>query len=116
MTVNRQAMLAIADDGFSTSTDLAESLFQQTGLPFDQAHHSVAELTQVAIKEGKTLSTLDINHHLSKHLKNPVSIEMPSVQQSIQSKNNIGSPGKLSISQAIASMQAHIDQSQHNHT
>ena len=47
-------MLLKASKGFSTMTELADTLVRSYGLTFRQAHDLVAEVTSKAISEGKT--------------------------------------------------------------
>ena len=54
LTPMRENMLLKARKGFSTMTELADTLVRSYGLTFRQAHDLIAEVTSKAISQGKT--------------------------------------------------------------
>lgn len=54
-TFDTQLLEARARDGFSTVTELADTLVREAGLPFRQAHHVVARFVTDLRAAGKTL-------------------------------------------------------------
>ncbi len=59
ITVRREAMEAAALRGYATATDLADYLVKK-GLPFRDAHETVAHAVKTAIAEGVDLSQLPL--------------------------------------------------------
>ena len=58
--VNRKAMLAAAQKGYLTATDLADYLVMK-GMPFRDAHAVVGNLVQYAIRQGSELADLELS-------------------------------------------------------
>jgi argininosuccinate lyase len=58
LTVNREAMLEAAGEGFTTATAVADALVRR-GVPFRAAHHIVGSLVAVAEHSGRNLDALD---------------------------------------------------------
>jgi argininosuccinate lyase len=56
----RETMLLRARKGFSTMTELADTLVRSYGLSFRQAHEVIAETTSQAISEGKTADLITV--------------------------------------------------------
>jgi argininosuccinate lyase len=59
ITVNKEAMQAAALRGYATATDLADYLVK-TGLPFRDAHETVAHAVKLAIQRGLDLSAVPL--------------------------------------------------------
>ena len=59
LTIKKEAMLAAAEKGYATATDLADYLVQK-GIPFRDAHAVVGKTVQFAIQEKRNLSELSI--------------------------------------------------------
>lgn len=66
--VNRKAMQQAAAEGFATATDLADYLVQQ-GVPFRDAHETVAEVVKHCVEQQCDISDLDLNVLQSFHTK-----------------------------------------------
>ena len=58
LQLNEEHLLAEAAAGFTTVTELADTLVREAGLPFRTAHHIVSALVQEAVANG--LDTADI--------------------------------------------------------
>jgi argininosuccinate lyase len=53
-------MLADAENGYSTATDLADWLVVNLNMPFRQAHHVTGQIVKLAEKKGKKLHELSL--------------------------------------------------------
>jgi argininosuccinate lyase len=60
MQVNKERMLADAENGYSTATDLADWLVVNLNMPFRQAHHVTGQIVKLAEKKGKKLHELSL--------------------------------------------------------
>jgi argininosuccinate lyase len=60
ITVNAQAMEQAALKGYATATDLADYLVKK-GLPFRDAHHTVAQAVKAALSHNVDLSELPLS-------------------------------------------------------
>lgn len=58
LQIHEEAMLTAANAGFTTSTDYADWLCREKGIPFKQAHHLVSALVDVAQQQGCSLAAL----------------------------------------------------------
>ncbi len=63
---NRERLAAMAAEGFTLATDLADYLVRK-GLPFRKAHHVVGQLVQHCIHQGKKLAECSIEEFKSFH-------------------------------------------------
>ena len=59
ITVNADAMQAAVQKGYATATDLADYMTRK-GLPFRDAHETVAKAVKFAIQQGVDLSALPL--------------------------------------------------------
>jgi argininosuccinate lyase len=60
MQVNSERMLADAENGYSTATDLADWLVRNLNIPFRQAHHVTGKIVKLAEQKGKKLHELPL--------------------------------------------------------
>ncbi|MEZ4863188.1 MAG: argininosuccinate lyase [Caldilineaceae bacterium] len=51
-----------AGSGFTTATELADTLVREAGLPFRRAHHVVAQMVQQAVRNGMSSEQLTLEH------------------------------------------------------
>ena len=56
----KEKMLSLASKGFSTMTELADTLVRSYGISFRQAHDIIGETTSKAISEGKTADQITV--------------------------------------------------------
>jgi len=56
----RERMMSYASKGFSTMTELADTLVRNHGLSFRQAHDVIASTASRAISEGKTAEEITV--------------------------------------------------------
>jgi len=101
MSPNVERMRLVADNGFSTSTDLADDLFRLYGIPFSQSHHIVAEMVDAAISQGKRLDQLDVGAYIPIEYQREVSPQVKSVDESIEARANLGSPATSAVVKAL---------------
>lgn len=57
---NKDRMLEYAAEGFSTMTELSDTIVRETGLDFRDAHEIVAHVVIGAISQGKNASAIDL--------------------------------------------------------
>ncbi|MGR3485749.1 MAG: argininosuccinate lyase [Paracoccaceae bacterium] len=103
MTANPDAMLAAADTGFSTATDVADWLARYKGLPFRTAHHVTGAMVAAAEAKGCGLSDLtdDDLAGISEHL-DPSVRDVLSVQASAASRSSYGGTAPEQVRAQIA--------------
>lgn len=61
LTLNEAHLRGQAGEGFTTATELADTLVRETGLPFRLAHKVVAGMVQAAVKAGIPSSQLTLD-------------------------------------------------------
>ena len=67
MSADPEVLSAAASSGFSTSTDLADWLVREAGLPFREAHKATGRLVATAEAENKELQELTLEQMKSVH-------------------------------------------------
>lgn len=58
---NKDKMLAAAQSGYSTATELADWLVRELGLPFRDAHHITGRVVKIAVTMGLRLDQLSLD-------------------------------------------------------
>ncbi|MBT0571396.1 argininosuccinate lyase [Curvibacter sp. CHRR-16] len=101
ITVNAAAMRAAAQKGFATATDLADYLVKK-GLPFRDAHETVAHAVKVASDRGVDLSELplDVLQQFNPHIADDV-YQVLSLEGSLNARNVIGGTAPVQVRQQI---------------
>jgi len=105
ITVNAQAMLAAASQGYSTATDLADYLVRK-GLAFRDAHHAVAAIVRAAREQQQAkLSdlSLDVMQSICPLIESDV-FDILTVEGSVASRNHIGGTAPAAVRRAIERM------------
>jgi argininosuccinate lyase len=88
--VNAKAMSNAAKRGYATATDLADYLVKK-GLPFRDAHETVAHAVKAAQTQGKDLSELPLSTLQSFHASIESDIfDLLSLQGSLHARNTLG--------------------------
>ena len=101
-TANAERMQALATEGYSTATDLADWLVRVLKIPFRQAHHITAKLVKVATDKKCLLSELsladmkEIEPKISKEVYDVLSVE-----QSVASRVSFGGTAPAKVKEAI---------------
>ncbi|MEM2905716.1 MAG: argininosuccinate lyase [Candidatus Bathyarchaeia archaeon] len=86
MRINRELMAARVREDFSTVTELADTIFRETGLPFRTAHRIVGALVTDAIQAGKKpleLTAKDLEIASVKTTGKPLGLNDSIIRQSL---------------------------------
>ncbi len=103
LQADRKKMLAAADSGFATATDLADYIVQELDIPFRKAHHIVGALVKLAEKKkiglaGLTLSDLrSVEPRLDKDC-----LRVLDVKYSVSSRTSFGGTAPSNVKKAVA--------------
>ena len=100
--VNREAMYKAAMRGYATATDLADYLAKK-GLPFREAHETVAQAVRFADDSGRDLSALTLPElqQFSPLIEDDI-FAVLTLEGSVNSRNHIGGTAPAQVSAAIA--------------
>ncbi|RDI26096.1 argininosuccinate lyase [Pseudacidovorax intermedius] len=108
ITVRREAMEAAALRGYATATDLADYLVKK-GLPFRDAHETVAHAVKTAIAQGVDLSQLPL---ATLQQFNPAIQEdvfgVLSLRGSLEARNTLGGTAPVQVTAQIARHRARL--------
>jgi len=106
--VNAQAMESAAQKGFATATDLADYLVKK-GLPFRDAHETVALAVKAAAGQRCDLSELPLNVLQGFHASIDQDVyEVLSLQGSLKARNTLGGTAPTQVRAQIARHQARL--------
>lgn len=102
ITVNAAAMRAAAQKGYATATDLADYLVKK-GLPFRDAHETVAHAVKLATEKGVDLSELPLSElqAFNPHITDDV-FEVLSLEGSLNARNTLGGTAPAQVRQQLA--------------
>lgn len=106
-TFRTDRMLALAESGHATATDLADWLVREAGVPFREAHHITGRAVALADERGTKLSDLSI-----KDLKaiddriDPGIYDVLTVTASVASRMSFGGTAPVRVREAIAAARA----------
>jgi argininosuccinate lyase len=99
--VDREAMLAAAEQGFATATDLADYLVRK-GLPFREAHEAVARAVRLAAGKGVDLSGLSLEElRQFSTLIEEDALDQLSLSGALAARNHIGGTAPEQVKRAI---------------
>lgn len=102
ITVNKEAMLAAAQQGYSTATDLADYLVRK-GVAFRDAHHTVAAIVRIA-REQKIDQLSDVALEKMQAVNPAIAADVYSVltvEGSVASRNHTGGTAPAQVKRAI---------------
>ncbi|EIM76973.1 argininosuccinate lyase [Nitratireductor aquibiodomus RA22] len=105
------AMQDRADGGFSTATDLADSLVREAGVSFREAHHAIADLVRMALERGldpSQISGVDIGEALARSLGRHVDIDLTAAANTLDPVKSVAgrrSPGAASPGETARMLQ-----------
>jgi argininosuccinate lyase len=106
--VNAQAMEDAAKKGFATATDLADYLVKK-GLPFRDAHETVAHAVKAAASHRCDLSELPLNVLQGFHVSIEKDVyDVLSLQGSLNARNTLGGTAPAQVEAQIARHQARL--------
>jgi len=98
MEPNKESMLAAANSGFSTATDLADWLVQKLKLPFRDAHHVTGKIVALAEEKGVLLQDLPLADMRTAHPKIDEGVfRVLSVQASVASRTSEGGTAPTNV-------------------
>ena len=99
---NKQRMLALANEGYTTSTDFADYLVQNKNLSFREGYKISAKLVSYAEKKRKKLNELDLSEikKIKKDLDKNV-MKIFDVKNSVNSKSSYGGTATKNIKKMI---------------
>jgi argininosuccinate lyase len=100
--VNREAMYKAAMRGYATATDLADYLTKK-GLPFREAHETVAQAVRFADNSERDLGALTLPElqQFSPLIEDDI-FAVLTLEGSVNSRNHIGGTAPAQVSAAIA--------------
>jgi len=102
LTVNREALLAAAREGYATATDLADYLVRK-GMPFRAAHETVAQVVRYAESRGCDLAEIKLTElrRYSRLIGSDVFGAL-SLAGSLKSRRHLGGTAPARVRSAIA--------------
>lgn len=108
ITVNAQAMEQAALKGYATATDLADYLVKK-GLPFRDAHETVAHAVKAAVSHNCDLSELPLTvlQQFNKSIEKDV-YEVLSLRGSLNARNTLGGTAPTQVRQQLARHRARL--------
>jgi argininosuccinate lyase len=108
ITVNAEAMEAAARKGYATATDLADYLVKK-GLPFRDAHETVAHAVKAASGQGCDLAELPLEVLRGFHPAIDEDVyEVLSLRGSLQARNTVGGTAPAQVRAQIARHRARL--------
>ncbi|MFM2208772.1 MAG: hypothetical protein RIQ96_415 [Pseudomonadota bacterium] len=108
IAVNPQPMEAAARKGYATATDLADYLVKK-GLPFRDAHETVAHAVKAATAQGVDLSELPLTTLQTFHAAiGPDVFEVLSLRGSLHARNTLGGTAPAQVRTQIARHRARL--------
>ncbi len=119
LELKKEEMARKAQIGFTTATELADTIVRETGFSFRTAHKIVSSLAKrgVAIKEsGEVLREIDdvaisvVGKKLSKHGLTEKKLNMAlDIASNIEKRNVKGGPGKKELGRMLRTRKADLD-------
>jgi argininosuccinate lyase len=101
MELDRDAMLKVAQDGFTTATDLADYLVRK-GITFRDAHEIVGKLVRLGMDIDKDLSQMSLSElqGMCKEIESDV-FDVLTLEGSVNARNHVGGTAPAQVRQAI---------------
>ena len=102
---NRERMLALSKEGYTTATDFADYLVQNNNLSFREAYKMSAKLVNYAEKKKKKLDQLNFDEikKINKDLNRNV-LKIFNVRNSVNSKSSYGGTSTKNIKKMISKL------------
>ena len=103
ITVNPDAMRRAASRGYATATDLADYLVKK-GLPFRDAHETVAHAVRLAQEQGIDLSELPIDalRRIHPDINEDVYEKALTLEASLHARNTLGGTAPAQVQKQLA--------------
>ena len=106
--VNRKAMLAAAQKGYLTATDLADYLVMK-GVPFRDAHAVVGNLVQYAIRQGSEMEDLELSDLQQFHEGIEADVyDYLTLQGSVSARDHAGGTAPARVRGAVAEARRYL--------
>ncbi len=106
--VNRKAMLAAAQKGYLTATDLADYLVMK-GVPFRDAHAVVGNLVQYAIRQGSEMEDLELSQLKQFHEGIEADVhDYLTLQGSVSARDHAGGTAPARVREAVAGARRYL--------
>jgi argininosuccinate lyase len=102
---NKERMLSLSNDGYTTATDFADYLVQNNNLSFREAYKISAKLVNYAEKNKKKLNQLDFDE--VKKMKNDLDknvMKVFNVRNSVNLKTSYGGTSTKNIKKMISKL------------
>ena len=102
LIINKAKMLKSSNNGYSTATDIADWLVQNTELTFRDAHHKTGKIVLLAEQKGCNLDELDITDF--KKIEPEINAQIfgyIGIKNSVKNKSSYGGTGFKKIKEAI---------------
>lgn len=109
LKANRERMLSLSNEGYTTSTDFADYLVQNNNLSFREAYKISAKLVNYAEKKGKKLNELSFNE--VKRMKNGLNknvMKIFNVINSVNIKTSYGGTSTKNIKKMISKLKKEL--------
>ncbi len=106
-TFRTDRMLALAESGHATATDLADWLVREAGVPFREAHHITGRAVALADERGAKLSDLSIEDLKAIDDRIDARVyDVLTVTASVASRMSFGGTAPVRVREAIAAARA----------
>jgi argininosuccinate lyase len=118
LEVNRQRLRARAAAGFTTATELADTLVRDHGLAFRTAHHIVAQVVQAAVATGRQpedVTAAAVAATAESVLGHPLELTDEAVQQAldpvrfVERRSLVGGPAPATMRDALEADAARLE-------
>ena len=109
LKANRERMLSLSNEGYTTSTDFADYLVQNNNLSFREAYKISAKLVNYAEKKNKKLNELSFNE--VKRMKNDLNknvMKIFNVTNSVNIKTSYGGTSTKNIKKMISKLKKEL--------
>jgi argininosuccinate lyase len=103
LRIEKDAMRAGAQAGYSTATDLADWLVREAGLPFREAHHTTGRIVKLAERQGCRLDELDLT--AMKEIEERITagvFDVLSAENSLASRTSFGGAAPANVRRAVS--------------
>lgn len=113
MVPQRERMLTLATEGYSTMAELADTIVRHSDLSFREAHEIVAHIVMSAISQGKTANQITekmLQEAAVEQTGKRLNISAKVLRQALDPKDNVlkrnhvGGPAPAAVQQAIAQL------------
>jgi len=116
-------MRNLAEENFSTMTDLVDSMVREKGISFRTAHHIVARIVDRMLREGKKprdITARIVDEEASKTIGRPIELHESDIQKSllpeacIERRNLLGGPAPREVKRMIEKAKKELLETEEN--